>query len=212
MHTPSFAGFPQEAFTFFDAIARDTSWHEVNAQRELHARVVRAPMLELAAALEPEFGASYVYRLHRSPGLWTHQYAYVALADTIVLGLSLSLEGLTVEGGWLRSSRDQVERYRTAVAASRLGEELEAILDELRGRGYTLLGVRLSSRPRGVATDHPRIDLLRHRSLLAERNLGRGSWISGQAALERVRTEWRALRPLTDWFAQHVGRRERGRT
>lgn len=117
-----------------------------------------------------------------------------------------------MEGGWLRSSRDQVERYRTAIAIGLLGEELEAILGELRARGYTLLGVRLSSRPRGVAADHPRIDLLRHRSLLAERNLGRGSWISALEALERVRTEWRALRPLTDWFAQHVGPRERRRT
>ena len=203
----TFAGFPADAFTFFEAVAADTSWETVRARAELHERAVRAPMEALVDEMHDEFGPAKVYNLHRRADLWTHQYAYVTVVDTIALGVSLSLGGLSVEGGWLHSSPDQVERYRAAVLGARAGPALAAIIGGLRTTGYELLGVRLARAPRGVPVDHPRAGLLRHRSLLAVRDLGRGEWLSTPEPSPRLRAEWRALRPLVDWLAEHVGAR-----
>jgi uncharacterized protein (DUF2461 family) len=203
----AFTGFPDEAFAFFEAVAADPSWETVDARRALHERAVRLPMDELTKELAPEFGAAKVYNLHRSPDLWSTQYAYVSLVDTIVLGVSVSLDGLAVEGGWLYSSSDQVERYRRAVAGP-AGGELDRMLRALREAGYELLGVTLTSAPRGYPRDHPRIDLLRHRSLVATRGLGRKPWLHTPEAAERVRAEWRRLLPFTDWLLPHVGPRD----
>jgi len=200
-----FTGFPDEAFEFFAAVAEDTSWETVQARRELHERSVHAPMKVLTSELEAEFGPAKVYSLHRSPDLWTTQYAYVSAVDTIALGVSLSLDGLAVEGGWFRSSTDQVERFRRAVANAS-GARLADVVETLTG--YDLLGVALRSAPRGYPADHPRAELLRHRSLVAVRELGRGEWVHTAEATDRVRAEWRRLRPLTDWFAEHVGPRD----
>jgi uncharacterized protein (DUF2461 family) len=110
----------------------------------------------------------------------------------------------------LHSSRDQVERYRAAVHRETEGGELAELVAGLCGRGYDVIGERLATQPRGVPADHPRRELLRHRSLVAARPLGREAWIHTPEALERVRVEWRALTPLVEWFSAHVGaRRER---
>ena len=118
-------------------------------------------MVELCDELAGEFGPAKVYNLHRARNLWTHQYAYVDVCDTIALGIVLSLEGLAAEGGWLRSDSVQVARYRDAVRSS-AGAELQRTVDTLGGRGYELLGERLQRTP-----DHERGELLRHKSLLA---------------------------------------------
>ena len=154
-------------------------------------------MRGLAEELAAEFGNVKVYKLHRSPNLWVEQWAYAEVVDTIAFGVSLSLEGLWVEGGWLRSSSDQVARYRRAA-----GPQLESIVAELRRLGYDLLGERLKG------ADN---ELLAYRSLVAGRSLGTGSWLLTREPLERVRAEWRSLRPLVAWLAEHVGPRAKRR-
>ena len=201
----SFAGYPEEAFKFFEAVAADTSWEVVSRRLDLHARAVRGPTVALCEELAAEFGPAKVFELHRSPALWTHQSAYVSVADTIAYGLSLSLEGLSIEGGWLYSSSDQVERYRAAVYRDRPGEQLRAILGGLGE--FEVIGDALKTAPRGYEPDHPRIDLLRHRSLVAVRDVGRGPWLHTRGAAERVRERWRDLRPLVEWLSANVGPR-----
>jgi hypothetical protein len=154
-------------------------------------------MCELADELAAEFGPAKVYNLHRSPSLWVEQWAYVEVADTIAYGVSLSLEGLWVEGGWLRSSPDQVARYRRAV-----DPELETIVAELRSGGFELLGQRLK---------RAESELLAYRSLVAGRSLGAGPWLATREPVECVRAEWRSLRPLVAWLAEHVGPRTKRR-
>lgn len=188
-----FDGFPDEHGAFFEAVAEDTTWETVSARAEQHRRAIYLPMCELAEELTDEFGPVKVYRLHRSPSFWVEQWAYAEAVDTIALGVSLSLEGLWVEGGWLRSSSDQVARYRHAV-----GPELESIVAELRSRGYELLGERLKRADS---------ELLAFRSFIAGRSLGTGAWLATREPVERVRTEWRSLRPLVSWLAEHVGPR-----
>lgn len=192
-----FNGFAEEHRTFFEAVAEDTTWETVNARAEQHRRAIHLPMCKLTDELADEFGPVKVYNLHRSPNLWVEQWAYAEIVDTIAFGVSLSLDGLWVEGGWLRSSPDQVARYRRAA-----GPQLESIVAELRSRGYELLGHRLKRADS---------ELLAYRSLIAGRSLGTGAWLATREPLERVRTEWRNLRPLVSWLAEHVGPRTKRR-
>jgi hypothetical protein len=192
-----FDGFPEEHRAFFAAVAEDTTWETVSARAEQHRRAIYLPMRELADGLTAEFGAVKVYNLHRLPNLWVEQWAYAEAVDTIAFGVSLSLEGLWVEGGWLRSSSDQVARYRRAA-----GPQLESIVAGLRRLGYDLLGERLKRADS---------ELLAYRSLVAGRSLGTGSWLATREPLERVRAEWRNLRPLVTWLAEQVGPRAKRR-
>jgi uncharacterized protein (DUF2461 family) len=189
----SFQGFPEEHAAFFAAVGEATTWETVSARAEQHRRAIHTPMCNLVEELASEFGPAKVYNLHRSPRYWVEQWAYVGVVDTIAYGVSLSLDGLWVEGGWLRSSSDQVARYRRAI-----DRELETIVAELRSRGWELLGERLKRADS---------ELLAYRSLVVGRSLGSGSWLATREPVERVRAEWRNLRPLVSWLAEHVGPR-----
>jgi hypothetical protein len=65
---------------------------------------------------------------------------------------------------------DQVERYRRAVDAAPSGTAFAALVAGLASGGLSIGGDRLKTRPRGVPAEHPRLDLLRHRSLTASRD------------------------------------------
>lgn len=50
-----------------------------------------------------------------------------------------------------------------------------------------------------------------HERAVAGRRLGSGAWLGTREPVERVREEWRRLRPLVEWLAEHVGPRSRRR-
>lgn len=202
----AFTGFPAEAFRYFAEVAADTSWETVERLQDLHARAVRGPMCELAADLETEFGRAKVYRLHRARNLWIAQHAYLSRSANSVYGVMLDLDGLEVEAGWLHPRPELLPRYREAVLDEASGERLQRVVDVLERRGYEMIGETVRSRPRGVAADHPRVRLLRHRSLVAVRRLGRGAWLGRSDAVGVVRDAWLELTPLVDWLAEVLDR------
>ena len=65
-------------------------------------------------------------------------------------------------------------------------------------------GDRLSTRPLGVAADHPRLDLMRHRGLSAGRAYGSTPQVHTAALADRVAADWRAMSPLVDWMTDHA--------
>ncbi|MCI0686576.1 MAG: DUF2461 domain-containing protein [Sporichthyaceae bacterium] len=125
----------------------------------------------------------------------------------IELGVTLSGDGLLLRGGWLRSSPDQVDRFRAAVDGP-AGKELVDAVELARAAGFTIGGQRLQRTPRGVPADHPRADLLRHRTLVAKQGWPSDGWIHTREALDRVRAGWHVLDPLLDWLAEFVGPRQ----
>jgi uncharacterized protein (DUF2461 family) len=63
----------------------------------------------------------------------------------------------------------------------------------------------LKSAPRGYPADHPRIDLLRHKGLIAWRDWPAGAWLGTAKAKARVVDFLRTAAPLQDWLDEHVG-------
>ncbi len=101
--------------------------------------------------------------------------------------------------------RDQLERYRAAVDDARTGRALERLLDDL-GAGSTWGWVPSpSGPPRGHARDHPRIDLLRRRGLVAHQVLTGPPLADGRAVRDFVVQLFEVVEPLNRWLRRHVG-------
>lgn len=208
----SLTGFPAAAVRFYERLEGDNSRAFWQKNRGEYEDSVRGPMLALLEELAPEFGAGHAFRPHRdirfsadkSP-YKTYQGGFVAREEGIGLYVQISADGLLAAGGFHSSAPDQVERYRAAVDDEPTGERLAAIVAGLRAAGLEIGGERLKTKPRGFSADHPRIELLRHRSLTAERFWPPGPALRRPGALDLVRDTWREMLPLCDWLGRHVG-------
>ncbi|WP_031940026.1 DUF2461 domain-containing protein [Prescottella defluvii] len=202
-----FAGFPTTALDFYEDLEADNSKAFWTSHKPVYDTDVRAPMVELLADLEPEFGSGKVFRPHRdvrfskdkSP-YKTHQGGFVETCPGVGFYVQIDASGLFVAGGHYAHTPEQLARYRESVDDERRGRALQRIVRKLESAGFDIGGDRLVTRPRGVAADHPRLDLLRHRSLTAGRNYGCPDWLDSVDATGHVQLAWRAMRPLVDWF------------
>jgi uncharacterized protein (TIGR02453 family) len=208
----AFEGFPAEAFSFYRRLEADNSRAFWDAHKDDYQRLVREPVIALTDELEAEFGPAAVFRPYRDTRFSadkspykTHQGAFVERVPGLGLYVEVSADGMLVSGGFHSHAPDQVERYRRAVDAAPSGIELAALVTGLAQDGLSVGGDRLKTRPRGVPEDHPRLHLLRHRSLTASRDWPPGPPLYGPEALHQVRQTWQQLVPLCDWLCEHVG-------
>ncbi|MER6446394.1 DUF2461 domain-containing protein [Streptomyces venezuelae] len=214
----TFGGFPPSALRLYEDLAADNrkeTWRL--RHRERYERDVRAPMDELAAELGTFFAESAGAggpggvrvlgpvrdtRMSRDKSPYkTYQGAYLDLLPCLGLWVHLDRHGLYASGRWYPYAGAEVARYRAAVEEEDGGAELAAIAGRLEDQGFTLGGDRLKSRPRGVPADHPRLGLLRHRTIDAGRRIGPDDGLHSARAGELVRETWRLVRPLLDWAA-----------
>jgi uncharacterized protein (TIGR02453 family) len=210
--TQPFAGFSRQAVAFYAGLEADNSKTYWAEHKHEYEDLVREPMLALLDSLEEEFGPAKLFRPYRdvrfskdkSP-YKTHQAALVGTHPGVGYYLQLSSAGLLVGGGFRMHSPEQVDRFRAAIAADRSGEAFERVVADLRTAGLTLEGDRLKTRPRGYDADHPRIELLKYKELMALKTFGTPRWLSTPATAERVGETWRSIRPLADWVVDHVG-------
>ena len=102
---------------------------------------------------------------------------------------------------------DQLERYREAVDDERAGAELERIVATIRTTGVEAMGHGvLKTAPKGYPKDHPRIELLRFKGIVAWREWPAGRVARHEAkAKDRVVDLFRTAEPLNAWLATHVG-------
>ncbi len=118
--------------------------------------------------------------------------------------MQISADGLLVGGGCHSSSPAQLARFRNSVDATGTGESLEQIVRRVAEAGFTVEGERLKTVPRGFPRDHPRAELLKHKSLSASQGLGEPDWLSTPAATEEIGRLWDELRPLVEWMGRHA--------
>ena len=85
------------------------------------------------------------------------------------------------------------------------GPQLQRILAQARQERLSRSAASGSRpAPRGYDADHPRIDLLRYRSALRRDAFGFEPVLHSPELLDRVRADWRALRPLLEWVATNA--------
>ncbi len=202
----AFTGWPRAAFDVLTRLEGDPSPSERELVRPERESLVRAPMVELLRDLaeRDEVYADYgVWRYATTAWWWQHQSAVIRIDRNVEIGIGFSLDGLRIQGAWWYGSPEQRERYRAATAG-RPGGRLQRIVDRLRTQSYEITGDLMVRAPRGYPADHPRADLLRHRSLIAIRQLGVGAWLHDRRALDRLETTAGELRPLLEWLTDHV--------
>jgi uncharacterized protein (TIGR02453 family) len=210
---PAFTGFPEEALLFYEGLEADNSRAYWTDHAETYERAVRAPMLALLAAVEPEFGPMKFFRPQRDLRFSADKSPYKTHAGAVSRTedgsgscyVQVSADGLMAAGGYYRMSKDQIDRYRAAVADEKVGPKLAKLVAALERDGFTIHGEQLKRAPRGVDPDHPRVDLLRRKGLAAFRDHGTPGWLGTPACLDAVVDAWRAIAPLNRWLEQHVG-------
>ncbi|MDT9593348.1 DUF2461 domain-containing protein [Nocardioides zeae] len=204
-----FTGFPEAALDFYEDLEIDNTRSFWLAHKQQYDVSVRAPMLALAAALEAEFGTAKVFRPYRDVRFRTdktpyktHQGAFVAAGPSCGWYVQVSAAGVRTGGGFYRAEPAALARFRAYVSDSDTGPPLEQQVAGLEQTGWDVAGDRLKTAPRGFDRDHPRIGLLRHRSLSLGREHGFEPSVIGVPELqERVRADWRELRGLVETLA-----------
>ncbi|WP_009478967.1 DUF2461 domain-containing protein [Rhodococcus sp. JVH1] len=207
-----FTGIPTAALDFYEDLEADNSKSFWTAHKSVYDDSVRAPMTALLAELESEFGAGKVFRPYRDVRFSkdktpykTHQGGFVETRPGVGYYVQIDAAGLFVAGGFYSHTPLHVGRFRDAVDDDRKGRELVRLVKKARSSGFEIGGDTLKTRPRGVAEDHPRLDLMRHRSLTASRSYLSPDWIETPRAADEVRTAWRSMRPLVEWLTTVIG-------
>ncbi|MEV6285677.1 DUF2461 domain-containing protein [Kribbella sp. NPDC051770] len=203
----SFTGFPVAALDFYDDLEMDntkTFWAE---HKHVYEESVRVPMAALLAELEAEFGVAKIFRPYRDVRFAkdktpykTHQGAFLPTGPSTGRYVQVSAPGVRVGAGFYEAAADRLGRIRTAIDEDRRGKELEKLLDELTAAGWAIDGEKLKTTPRGYDANHPRIELLRHKSLAVNKSYGFEPVIHTAELAERIRDDWRAVTPLLDWL------------
>ena len=207
----TFQGIPAEAFSFYAELEENNNREWWLAHKDNYDDAVRDPLLALLAGLEPRFGPGRLFRPNRdirfsqdkSP-YKTAQGAFASTQEGVGYYLQVSADGLVVGGGYHSHSPAQLIRYRNSVDASGTGSALQQIVDAVAAAGFSVEGEKLKTVPRGFPRDHPRGELLKHKSLAASMALGRPTWADTPAAAGEIAGLWDTLRPLVDWVGRHA--------
>ncbi len=204
----AFRGWKVEALEFFEGLEADNSKAYWQPRKEVYDTIVRAPMEELLAELEPEFGEGRIFRPYRDVRFSRDKSPYkTAIGATIGEGyVQIDARGLAVGSGKWEMASDQLERYREAVVDESSGEELHRIVSAARAKGLDVHGHDvLKTAPKGYPKDHPRIELLRYKGLIAWREWPAGAWLGTKRAKDRIVEFLEQSKPLVGWLQTNVG-------
>lgn len=198
-----FHGWPEQACGVLLALDGEPTREireRVRRDREAH---VRQPMIDLLndlADVDPWYEDFAVWHYASTAFWWQNQCAIVRVARHVEIGFRFSLDGLRIAAAWRYAGPAQIALFRAAVAADHTGRTLENLVSSLAADGYQIRGDVMRRAPRGYPADHPRVALLKHRSLIAACEIEAD-------ALPGVKPVYRAcqrLRPLLEWLSEHT--------
>jgi uncharacterized protein (TIGR02453 family) len=205
----SFQGWPAEALEFYEGLEADNSRTYWLAHKDVYDNQVRAPMVALLAELAAEFGTGHIFRPNRDVRFSNDKSPYkTAIAARLDGGgyVQLSATGLAVGAGMYLMAPDQLERYRQAVDDDKTGEQLRRVVAKLTRREIDVVGRdSLKLAPKGFPKEHPRIDLLRHKGLIAWQEWPVAPWLDTPEPATRIADFLHTCKPLHNWLAEQVG-------
>jgi uncharacterized protein (TIGR02453 family) len=202
--------WPPEALTFLEELEanNDRDWFKANRAR--YDADLLAPARELADKLS-HFGRPKVFRpyndtrFHMRPPIKENIAVAIGYGDAGGYYFELSLDGLFVGAGLHHPATDQLERFRAVVNDGRRYKAVERALQTASGAGLSATEPELKRAPRGYRPDHPRIDLLRMKSITVHRRHDLEPWLHQPACDEVVQAELEAAKPLVDWLTKTIG-------
>ncbi|HEX3298304.1 MAG TPA: DUF2461 domain-containing protein [Nocardioides sp.] len=201
-----FTGFPSQALDFYDDLEVDNSRTFWEKHKGTYEYSVRRPMVALCSALAEEFGDAKVFRPFRDVRFAkdktpykTAQGAFVEVGPATGWYVEVSARGVRTGAGFYDATGPRIASIRAAIDDDRRGNDLAQMLKKLEANGWVIGGHVLKTAPRGYDLSHPRINLLRHKSLTIGHDYGFEPIIHTPELLEAVRDDWRTLRPFVEW-------------
>lgn len=213
----AFKGFPPELFTFFEGLEQDNSKTYWEAHGDIWEKKIQRPVQEIIADLEPEFGPLRTFRPNRdvrfskdkSPyKLWVGVTSTPMAVGGVGFFLRLEASGIRMAAGAMVMARDQLERFRAAIAHDVDGPQFEKLAKKLEAKSLPVTGGRepaLMRTPRGYPPEHPRGEFLRWKGAVVIKEYERAKWMHTPKALDKVLEVWRGAKPLKEWIDAHVG-------
>jgi Conserved hypothetical protein (DUF2461) len=198
-----FHGWPEPAYAVLHELGGEPSLETRERVRRDREQQVRQPMIDLLsdlADIDPWYEDFAVWRYASTAYWWQNQCATVRVARKVDIGFRFNIDGLLIRAAFWYADPQQIALFRAATAAEESGRALEDLVSSLAADGHEIYGDIMQRVPRGYSAGHPRADLLRHRSLIAARELD-------SEAVHDVEPVYRAcerLRPLLGWLARHV--------
>ena len=203
-----FKGWPEAALAFYEGLEADNSKAYWLDHKEAYEHDVKAPMDALLAELTAEFGETKLFRPYRDTRFSRDKSPYkTAIAATIGSGyVQLSADGLFAGGGMYHMLPDQLARFRKAIDADASGRNLQKVVATVTNSGLDVHAPEeLKTAPKGYPKDHPRIELLRMKGLVAARSWEPAAWLRTAGAKQRIVETLRATKPLLTWLEANVG-------
>lgn len=203
-----FAGWGPGFVRFFTDLEAHNSKDWFDRHRDEYRTAVKEPTEALLAELEPAYGHGKVFRLNRDARFAAGRPPYHTNVSLEFAGggvhhyLSASARELVAAVGPFRTEPAWVNGFREAVAGT-AGARLLRIVEDLRAGGYEIGGDTLRTVPRGYPTDHPRADLLRHRSIYASRTWPAEKWVGDRRAVDLVVDAWRGAEAFAGWLRRY---------
>jgi uncharacterized protein (DUF2461 family) len=198
-----FHGWPDQAYGVLMKLDGEPSRETRELVRRDREQQVRQPMIDLLndlADIDPWYEDFAVWRYASMAYWWQNQSAIVRVARNIEIAFGFSLDGLRIKAAWWYADAEQVASFRAATAADRSGRQLADLVSSLAADGHEIQGDVMKRVPRGYPADHPRAGLLKHRSLIAAREL-EGDTVRD---VEPVYRACERMRPLLGWLTEHV--------
>lgn len=205
----TFQGWPAEALDFYEGLEADNSKAYWTAHKGAYDASVHAPMTALLAELEDEFGEGKIFRPYRDVRFSADKSPYKTHIGATLHGggyVQFSFDGLASGNGRYMMASDQLDRFRKAIAEDRTGKELLRIIAKVEAQDIEVISHQfLKTAPRGYAKDHPRIDLLQRKDLIAWKRWPVEPWLETAEAKNRIVAFLRAAKPLQAWLDDNVG-------
>lgn len=213
----AFRGFPPEAIEFLRELEanNDRDWFKANRAR--YDEHLIAPVTALSKDLT-DLGRPHLFRpwndtrFRPAPPIKEQVGLAIGYEGAGGFYVEISLDGLLVAAGLHNPAPDQIDRFRQAVDAGRTAASLTRAIASAEDAGLDLNAPDLVRAPRGYPAAHPRVELLRRRSLTVARRHDIGPWLHKPKAGTRIREELQAAAPLVRWLREHVGVTQRTAT
>jgi uncharacterized protein (TIGR02453 family) len=207
-----FHGWSDAAFAFYRDLQVDNSREFFTSHRAIYDDEVKGPFDGLSELVADEFGPLKIFRPNRDTRFSTDKSPYKTRCYAVTEGeggegyyVELNADGMVAGSGYWMMAKDQLEQYRAAVDDDATGAKLDQIVAALRRKRIDIEGHGLKTAPRGYPRDHPRVELLRLKSLAALKRFDPAAWMGTKSAAKRITDVWRAAGPMNAWLAAHVG-------
>jgi uncharacterized protein (DUF2461 family) len=198
---------------FFEELAADNTAAFFQRERPRYD-AARAVFSDVCDGIDG-YGPWRIYRPHNDrrfrPDTAPYKTFLGAVAerrDGVGAFVQVSARGVLIGSGMPMPAKDQLPRWRGAVADEASGEQLVRAIAVAERRGAVVHGGRwppLQRVPRGYPPDAPRDDLLRWKGIEANVRVEVPPWRSVAEAVAAIDRALDASSELAEWIGRHVG-------